>query len=405
MNCRSAFRSCPVCSSGIVECLHHQRFVLPAGHPLADGYDIVSCVACGFVYADVAASQADYDRFYAHFSKYDDQAHSTGSGGSAVDRERLDETAAILSGYVPSTKRILDFGCAGGGLLTALKQRGYAHLVGVDPSPASVRAALAAAGEAYQGWLTNFPREAGKFDCVVLSHVLEHVLELAPALAALPSLLRDDALVFAEVPDAARYADYVFAPFQDFNTEHINHFSALCLDNAMARHGFARMGGGERLLRSSTHTFTPSVYGVYQSTPFAHPLRPEQNLRTPIARYIVRSSGLLAQIDATISFALERSPELIVWGAGQLTLKLLAETRLGKANVIAFVDSNPVHHGQCLCGVPILAPEQARSLPQPILISTLLHQNEIREQIQSMGFPNLVINLAEGGSAFGAGAV
>jgi SAM-dependent methyltransferase len=389
-----ALRACPVCGHRDVEHLHKQRFVLEEGHPLSSGYQVVSCEACGFVYADTAATQTDYDAFYAQFSKYDDPGSSTGSGESAHDKARLEATAAILSHHRPDTgARILDVGCAGGGLLAALQRRGYRNLVGIDPSAVCARITRQKTGEAYAGWLTRLPAEIGTFDLVVLSHVLEHVLDVAAGLGALA--LREDGEVYVEVPDAARYADYMYAPFQDFNTEHINHFSRVCLDHAMARQGFTATGGGERLLHSSPHTLTPSIYGVYVRGCAPARVGPDRMLKAAILRYIESSSALLHDIDDRIGEALRGAPELIVWGAGQLTLKLLAETQLSHAKVAAFVDSNPIHQGRRLCGAPIIPPAALSGYPEPILIGTLLHHREILEQIESLGLPNRVILLPE----------
>jgi SAM-dependent methyltransferase len=380
-----------------VEHLHKQRFVLEEGHPLASGYQVVDCLSCGFVYADAAATQADYDGFYERLSTYADPGNSSGSGESAHDRERLETTAAILSRYLSGPgARILDIGCAGGGLLAAFENRGYRNLVGVDPSAACARLTRERTGEAYTGWLTCLPDAIGTFDFVVLSHVLEHVLDVAAGLAALAPLLREGGQVYVEVPDAARYAEYVYAPFQDFNTEHINHFSRACLDRAMARQGFAAAAGGERLLHSSPHTFTPAVYGVYSRQRGARArIGRDTMLRPAILRYIERSSALLAEIDERIGEALGGAPELIVWGAGQLTLKLLAETQLSRAKVAAFVDSNPIHQGRRLHGAPIIAPAALARCSQPILIGTLLHHRQILAQIESLGLSNQVILLPE----------
>jgi SAM-dependent methyltransferase len=392
---KTLLRKCPVCSHGEGDVLHTQRFVLEEGHPLAAGYDVAHCAACGFVFADVAATQADYDAFYAKLSKYDDPASSTGSGESAFDRERLKDTAEIIAGLLPDqASRILDIGCAGGGLLYALQQRGYRNLVGVDPSPACARATSERIGEAHCGWITALP-PIGTFDCVILSHVLEHVLEVGSAILALRSLLRDGALVFIEVPNAVRYADHIYAPFQDFNTEHINHFSGTSLDNAMRLRGYARAAGGDRLLHSSPITFTPAVYRVYRWTGEPAPHTLDTELLPAIQRYIGGSATLLAGIDVCIRDVL--AEELIVWGAGQLTLKLLAETSLAKAKIVAFVDSNPIHHGRRLAGAPILAPGEIREYPQPILIGTTLHHREILAQIERLGLRNRTILLPEGG--------
>jgi SAM-dependent methyltransferase len=401
MTISRALRACPVCEHRQIKPLHKQEFVVEENHPLSAGYVVAHCATCGFVYADVAASQADYDTFYATLSKYDDAATSTGSGDSPNDRERLAGTAEILSGVLPHHEaRILDIGCAGGGLLYALQQRGYRNLVGVDPSPACARITREKTGEAYDGWVTTLPPQIGSFDAVVLSHVMEHVLDVPAAIRALRPLLREGGLVYLEVPDAARYAEHIYAPFQDFNTEHINHFSAVSLDNAMQTRGFIAVGGGERLLHSSPHTFTPAVYRMYRWSGKPLPVTPDKVLEPAILRYIERSAALLAVIDQRIAEAMRYSDELIVWGAGQLTLKLLAETCLAKAKVTAFIDSNPIHQGRRLAGAPILAPTAIAGTRQPILIGTTLHHREIVAQIERLGLTNPIVLLPEGGPKF-----
>jgi len=390
-----ARRACPVCAGTAVTYLHRQRFVLADGHPLAAGYDVACCRGCGFVYADVAATQADYDAFYAAQSKYADPA-STGSGEAPYDRERLAATAATIAGALPDRgARILDVGCAGGGLLAALAQLGYRDLVGVDPSAACAAQTRERVGQAYQGWLTALPADLGTFDCVVLCHVLEHVLDVPEALTAVAELLRPAGLAYVEVPDAERYAEHVHAPFQDFNTEHVNHFSRQCLDSALARLAFAAIGGGRRLLHASAVTYTPAVYGLYRRA--ARPADPvrDAGLERAIGDYIARSASLLARISERIDQALAESPELVIWGAGQLTLKLLAETRLSEARIAAVVDSNPIHHCKRLAGAEIVPPAALRAYPQPILIGTLLHHQAIQAQIAALGLPNRLILLPE----------
>src|SRR5688572_1811689 len=40
-------RDCPICGDTHPEVLHQQKFVLPAGHPLPDHFNVVSCCTCG----------------------------------------------------------------------------------------------------------------------------------------------------------------------------------------------------------------------------------------------------------------------------------------------------------------------------------------------------------------------
>lgn len=393
-------RPCPVCDGGECAVMHTQRFVLPEDHPLRDGYKVVCCDRCGFVYASTPANQADYDAFYAKFSKYEDNTTSTGSGVTPWDAERLEGTAADLTRFIPDrAARIVDIGCANGGLLAALKARGYENLCGVDPSPGCARYVRDQLGiEAYPGLLTRLPDELGSVDAVLLSHVMEHVRELRPALEAVREVMKPGAILYAEVPDATRYVDFLFAPFQDFNTEHINHFSHDSLANLLRACGLQPVESGRRMLMTSPGMPYPAIYAVGLGSAVSLPVPAEavtkdQTLRPAIAAYIAGSARLLAAIDLKIRRVLESSGPILVWGAGQLAMKLLAETSLGQAEIAAFVDGNPIHHGKTIRGVPVLAPEQIRGMAHPILITSTLHEREIVEKISQMGLNHHVLCL------------
>jgi hypothetical protein len=73
MNQKKSLQNCPICQEENGEILHTQNFVLPDGHPLSNGCDILCCDRCSFVYADTKVSQKGYDIFYAKLSKYEDK--------------------------------------------------------------------------------------------------------------------------------------------------------------------------------------------------------------------------------------------------------------------------------------------------------------------------------------------
>lgn len=395
-----ACRPCPVCANGIVDVLHHQRFVLPKDSPLPGSFDVVWCPTCGFAYADTPASQATYDRYYADFSKYEDNLTSTGGGHSPADLHRLAETASTIAGVVPNrSARVLDIGCANGGLLAALKALGYCGLVGVDPSAGCCeRTRRACGGQAMAGSLRQLPPGLGAFDVVILSHVLEHVLDLRASVRELSALLTDSGVVYVEVPDAKRYADCLVAPFQDFNTEHINHFGSSSLRNLFATAGLSFVSGSTKEILADAGWRYPAVFGFFRRTnriPQSDAVRWEldDGFREWLIRYIALSREQLQQIENRIAPLIEQGP-LIVWGTGQLTLKLLAETSLGRARIAAFVDGNPVNQNKELMGIPVLAPEAIARLRHPILIATLLHQGAITERIRhQLQLTNPIITL------------
>jgi SAM-dependent methyltransferase len=397
---RTALRPCPICEGTLVDTLHHQAFVLTENHPLADGYDVVCCDTCGFVYADTAVTQRAYDEFYADSSKYTDVQTSTGGGNLPWDDQRLENTAREIARLVPDVDaQIVDIGCANGGLLRWLSRLGRRRLVAVDPALACVRAAERAPGvTGMVGNLFQLPRQIEGADCVILSHVLEHVRDLRPALHAVFEKMRPGGMLYVEVPDATRYADYITAPLQDFNTEHINHFSLRSLNALLEANDFQVRHEGQKTIEASAGVPYPALWIMAERRPTSStgpasaPMR-DVELRTSIERYILRSLAQISAIDEHLSRTLADVDQIVVWGAGQTILKLLAVSRLARAKIAAFVDTNPMLHGKQLRGAPILSPDALGSFPQPILIGSLISQEPIARRIRELGLPNRVLFL------------
>jgi 2-polyprenyl-3-methyl-5-hydroxy-6-metoxy-1,4-benzoquinol methylase len=390
-----AKRPCPLCETGEVDILHTQTFELPEGHPLSSGYDVVVCPYCGFVYADTAVTQADYNRFYAEHSKYEDAKTGTGGVENPFDWKRQQETALQIAEVLQNTgAAILDVGCANGGMLKALKELGYENLCGIDPSPVCVENTKRLGIEAHQGSLF-LPFTENAYDCVILSHTLEHVQDVRGALRWIGKRLKPGGMVYLETPDAARYVDFIYAPLQDFNTEHINHFSLASLKNLMSTRGYMFIDGAAKDLVAGEDMYYPAVFGFWKKTETftATLLKKDKLLRQKMEEYIVRSKQMMSDIDARITSLISRAPSLIVWGTGQLAMKLLAETSLARADILAFIDNNPINHGKILHGKSILPPQDAAKWDAPILIATLLHHRSIAKQIREMGLKNEIVFL------------
>ncbi|HNZ28853.1 MAG TPA: class I SAM-dependent methyltransferase [Candidatus Goldiibacteriota bacterium] len=140
-------RSCPICGNGKEsEILHTQAFKLPEGHVLSgyDKYDVVACDECGFVYADTKAGQQLYDRYYRDMSKYE-------SDYTTVDINRyMDQAELIYSLAGKNALKVADIGCGNGGLLQALRLKGFNDVCGIDPSAKCIEYIKSNGIKAYQ---------------------------------------------------------------------------------------------------------------------------------------------------------------------------------------------------------------------------------------------------------------
>jgi len=202
--------------------------------------------------------------------------------------------------------------------------------------------------------------------------------------------------LYLETPDATRYVDYLYAPFQEFNTEHINHFSARALDNAARHFGFRPVLVEQKVIQTAADTLYPAVFGIFREGGGSSDDRLilcDRELPSKIAAYIERSAAQMEQINRHLAGALADTQRVIVWGAGQLAMKLLSLPALARTEVRAVLDNNPVLRGKRLGGAPIVSPQDIAETSEPIIIATLLHADEISAQIRRLGLKNPVLSL------------
>lgn len=359
---KTASRACPICSSSEVEVLHTQRFATPALSPLPAVSDVVACPACGLVYADTPVPQEGYDRYYAEFSKYEDPTVATGGGASPFDHLRLEDVADELASRVSGEARVLDIGCAGGGLLAALHRRGFTHLHGVDAAAACVARVRSMGFPAtclpFSGLASL--RNEGPFELVVLSHVLEHVVDLLPLVTAARSLITPGGLLYVETPDASRYGEHEHVPFYFFDGEHINHFDTNRLAALGEAVGLVTAGAGTRTFEVAPGKTYPACWifmGPGPSGDAGGTTRGITSLRDRVVDYVrrCRESRSFPQLDL---LAVAGTP-VVVWGAGSFSQRLFGDGSLNGCHVVAVVDRDRNKQGRSFAGFIVEVPEAA----------------------------------------------
>ena len=391
----TAVRACPLCAGVVVQTIHDGRFVLPEGHPLEPVVRVVACDHCGFCFNDTTCTREDYDRYYREISKYADPRVSSGAGASPEDTRRLADTAEAIRDFASSaTERILDIGCGAGGLLDALASLGFTSLTGMDPAPACAEEVTRRGHRGVVGTLDDHSFGGNLYSGIVLSHVLEHVRDVSAALASVRRLLAADGWLYVEVPDAARYGECLIAPYQDFNLEHINHFSAGSLRSLLAVHGWSVTGEGTKTLALGHGRWYPAVYAFTRPAPAAS-IALDSGTRDALVAYVTESAKRMRTINQLLDSRIVSRP-IVVWGVGQFTMRLLGATVLGQATITAFVDSNPVHHGRTLRGRPIVAPAELQrhvAADESIVIGSLVNLESIESMIRDLGLANPIIRL------------
>jgi len=106
-----------------------------------------------------------------------------------------------LIGALSRDARILDVGCAGGGMMSLLKKKGFSDVTGVD---LSAEAAARCARRGIKGVFVMDAQELsfpdGSFDVVVASDILEHVPDPVKALRSWRRVLKPGGQLIVFVP-------------------------------------------------------------------------------------------------------------------------------------------------------------------------------------------------------------
>jgi 2-polyprenyl-3-methyl-5-hydroxy-6-metoxy-1,4-benzoquinol methylase len=361
---------------------------------MGDGYDVVVCTDCGTGFADGIPSQPDMDRYYSEQSKY--TYDHAGGAESTWDLKRFEATADQIVPHLESFDvRILDVGCATGGLLSVFRKRGYRKVMGIDPSPACAAAASRLHGVTVRvGTLAHLGHWVERFDLILMVGVLEHLGDVRAAVNIASRLLSPGGRLYCAVPDVEGLASSANAPYQQFSIEHVNFFSRNSLKRLMAECGMAEVHTWTWTVEWRENVTEPIVSGLY--VPKLNPLSLvfDETTGPALGRYMAFSREGDHRIRNIIN-SLRRSQEpILVWGAGTLARRLLATTKLSEANITAFVDANPNIQGQTLATRPILGPSQITGRNEQILICSVSFEREIAGAIRiQYGLSNRVISL------------
>lgn len=104
---------------------------------------------------------------------------------------------------VPGTaKRILDVGCGSGSMGREIKKRQSCEIIGLTYSETEAAIAVQNIDRVLVCDLNNFnPNELGMFDCIICSHVLEHLYEPWTLLKALRGNLDQSGVLIVALPN------------------------------------------------------------------------------------------------------------------------------------------------------------------------------------------------------------
>lgn len=206
-----------------------------------NGYQIVRCQRCGFLYVDPRPSQDELDAFYRN-PRYFQSGGPYGYAAYLADREEIQRQALerlnLIEQLVPRG-RLLDVGCAAGFFLQVAKERGW-QVEGVEIAPAMIHAAEQLLRQPVHSTWDVFAATPASFDVVTLWEYLEHVLDPPGELRRVARVLKPGGLLALSTPNAGQlHVRHRPEAWREFKPpEHLSFFTVQTLTALLRACGF-----------------------------------------------------------------------------------------------------------------------------------------------------------------------
>ena len=192
-------------------------------------YPTAICQRCGNIQQSHYYDEKTLVEFYTNYYRkiYGNTAPT------ALYNSQKNNTGKKIYKIVSEIKRpknVLEIGCGAGGNLAVFSDAG-SQVLGLDFDGEFLDIARANKINVKRG-STELLDENDKFDLIILSHVLEHIVEPAEFLKEVVSFLNDGGLLYIEVPSVDRVAEggYDFDLLNYFQNAHTIHFTTKTLE-------------------------------------------------------------------------------------------------------------------------------------------------------------------------------
>lgn len=356
-------------------------------------YNVYECDKCGMIYAGDVEESMPIDEYYNVLSKYEDNNFTL----SPVISAFYERVADFLEGNINKEAKILDIGCAFGGLLYSLKKRGYNNLAGVEPSKNNCEYAMNHFGiKVYHGAL-GYENELTalvktRFDLIIMSGVLEHIYDLKKALQEAKKLLDEAGMICIIVPDAELFCDNTDL-YQEFSTEHINYFNISSLKQLFSRAGMKCMAQYQDKI--CFYGLAGNIMTLWKMD--KNKEAGGENIdNSAIRKYLLQCAAVADKVRQKITTE-DLKNGIYIWCAGTMTAMLYQLGIVTKDSVKVIVDSNLNYQGYKIFGHTVESPEVLKGIPElPIVIASQYAQKAIEKQIKVWGLKNKVIGLFDG---------
>lgn len=368
---------CPICASPDQQLVFTAKCGSFDGSLLYKHLNVLKCNDCKHFFNQI--SKKDYKKLAVYYeTEYAEvNAHSITGGdlpGSSSEKTlaRYNTLYDVLKNYITPDSQILDVGCALGGFLNFLEEKGHLFLRGVDSNWTYIERSDRNISYADA---TLLPCDKNNMDCIVMDQVLEHLIDPGKAIKEAYRVLTKDGTLCIAVPDIEEYyATEPCAGFWYVMREHLQHFSIRTLQQLCYRYGFQLVEFRKTKTPMSGSVSLPNLIAVFKK------------IKKDSGVYFFTTEHIDKLKEAFADTARKKTP-VYCWGIGREFMFAYESLGLKDCNIQGLVDSNPHKQKMTVDGMKISDPEILRGTSSNAIIwvSAFAYKDEINRRLKEMG--------------------
>ena len=336
-------RNCSCCNKYISYGIHDIILSMPDDIPLKNKLTIFFCDDCNFYFSDSSNNEIDYDNYYKLFNNY--KTYPIYS-----DKDERCHLYLIQELQGRNVKTILDYGSGNGKLKELLSNNFLVNEYDIGMN-----------------------EDNNQYDCVILSHVLEHIYDINIFFLKINKNVKTDGLLYIEIPNAEFYDKLNdITPLQEINIEHINFFSKHALNKLLMNHGYYALSLKDDFFKIKENNYYV-IRGIFAKS--------KRNVSLPT--YIRGGNEIINSFNYS---KLNEYKEIYIYGCGQFLFKILKNIQQF-SKVINIIDDNLCYSNKTINGVSIINFEKYKEITKPkdiILLTTLIYDKIIKTKIKSI---------------------
>jgi SAM-dependent methyltransferase len=407
---KTSSKNCPICQVSESKTIYSLDCGNIDNSKLYPTVRLKVCLHCGHVFNDLTQNELDGLRNYynieyapANLNAIDTNGDRPGSA-SNLTTDRYSQLYSALSPHIHNQQEILDVGCAMGGFLDFLSQKGFRRLSGVDMTETYVEHAhIKNQYRIELGNAESLPFSDHTFDAVIMEQVLEHLVNPVTAFQEAKRVLKKDGVFCIGVPDASRYSDFYFFDFYWLLLrEHIQHFDIDHLNLLAMHEGFEML---EYYQTShavmSKRMIMPNLYVIFCFSDSVVNKRinnsNDYKLKQHMVKYVdTERSRQLMNIHKISDLSNSRKP-VYAWGIGREFLYLYESAGLKHCNIAGLIDESQFKQKSCsVNGMKIVDGGnllRKASVDSVLVITAIAHTDSIRNAAKTLGFKGAFFDL------------